>query len=202
MGDGGIILTSNDSSAEQCRLWSYHGLSNNSWKRYSENSSPHIECTVAGYKFNLTDLQAALGLGQLKRKDELLYKRNKLVGHYNKLLQNVDWIERPVFENEYGKWANHLYVIKIIDKEIDRNKVMLELRKLNIGSNIHFYPVHKNFYYRQKYPGISLPNAEWLSERILSLPLSTKYSEEDLGYVTDALNFIYEKKLAHKTVLV
>jgi dTDP-4-amino-4,6-dideoxygalactose transaminase len=195
-GDGGMITTNNDELAEKCRLWSYHGLPKDSWKRYSsENSSPHVQCVVPGYKFNLTDLQAALGLAQLRRKDELLKKRNELVEYYNKLLKNFDWIQTPVFKTEKGKYGNHVYVIKILDDDIERDKLMNELRKFNIGTNLHFYPVHKNIYYEKKYPGIKLDNSEWLMSRILSLPLCTKYTKEDIKYVADCLEYIYERKL-------
>lgn len=195
-GDGGMITTNDDELAEQCRLWSYHGLPKDSWKRYSaENASPHVQSVVPGYKFNLTDMQAALGLAQMKRKDELLQKRNSLVEYYNELLKNVDWIQIPVHKTEKGKWGNHVYVIKILDEDIDRDVFMQELRKLNIGTNLHFYPVHKNIYYEKKYPDVSLPNAEWLMNRILSIPLCTKYSKEDIKYVADCLNYVHDKIL-------
>lgn len=202
-GDGGMITTDSDDFAEQCRIWSNHGLPKDSWKRYSaENSSPHVQCIVPGYKFNLTDIQAGIGLAQLKRKDDLLSKRNFLVEYYNEILTDLDWLMLPVFKSETGRWANHVYVIKILDDDVDRDKLMVELRKLNIGTNLHFYPVHKNVYYAEKYKGVSLPNSEWLMNRILSLPLCSKYTKEDLKYVKDALKHIYESRLAHKTVFV
>jgi dTDP-4-amino-4,6-dideoxygalactose transaminase len=194
-GDGGMITTNNDELAEQCRLWSYHGLPKDSWKRYSEEGgSPHVQCIVPGFKFNLTDLQAALGLAQMRRKEELIEKRNSLIRYYNELLIELDYIQIPVFETDKGKWANHVYVIKFLDERINRDKFMEELRKLNIGTNLHFYPVHKNVYYLKKYPDIHLPNAEWLMNRILTLPLCTRYTREDIEYVVEAIKYIYENK--------
>ncbi|HAY33384.1 MAG TPA: DegT/DnrJ/EryC1/StrS aminotransferase family protein [Ignavibacteria bacterium] len=202
-GDGGMITTNDDNLAEQCRLWSYHGLPKDSWKRYSaENASPHVQSIVPGYKFNLTDIQAALGIAQLKRKEDLLSKRNFLVENYNKFFKNYDWLDTPVFETRHGKWGNHVYVIKILDEDIDRDKLMQELRKMNIGTNLHFYPVHKNLYYEKKYPDINLPVSEWLMDKILTLPLCTKYSVSDLEYVRDCLDYIYENRLANKTVYI
>lgn len=202
-GDGGMITTNDDELAELCRIWSYHGLPKDSWKRYSaENASPHVQSIVPGYKFNLTDMQAALGLAQMKRKNELLEKRNELVEYYNELLEDTEWIQRPVFKTEKGRYGNHVYVIKILDEDIDRDKFMKELRKLNIGTNLHFYPVHKNIFYENKYPEVHLPNSEWLMNRILSIPLCTKYTKEDIKYVTDSLNYIYENKLAHSSIQV
>ncbi|MDQ3193727.1 MAG: DegT/DnrJ/EryC1/StrS family aminotransferase [Bacteroidota bacterium] len=200
-GDGGMITTNDHDLAGLCRLWSYHGLPKDSWNRYSsENSSPHVQCVLPGYKFNLTDIQAAIGLAQLRRKDELLKKRNELVEYYNDLLRNFGWLMTPLFKTKKGKYGNHVYVIKILDDDIDRDKIMNELRKLNIGTNLHFYPVHKNIYYEKKYPDVLLPNAEWLMDRILSLPLCSKYSKDDIKYVAECLDYVYREKLAHKTV--
>ena len=202
-GDGGMITTNNDELAEQCRIWSYHGLPKDSWKRYSaENASPHVQCVVPGYKFNLTDMQAALGLAQMRRKDELLAKRNELVEYYNELFKDTDWIQRPVFKTDKGQYGNHVYVIKILDEDVDRDILMQELRKFNIGTNLHFYPVHKNIYYENKYPDVKLPDSEWLMNRILSIPLCTKYSKEDLKYTAECLEHIYRNRSAHSKILV
>ncbi|MBL8007250.1 MAG: DegT/DnrJ/EryC1/StrS aminotransferase family protein [Ignavibacteria bacterium] len=202
-GDGGMITTDDDELSEQCRTWSYHGLPKDSWKRYSaENASPHVQSIVPGYKFNLTDIQAALGIAQFRRREDLLSKRNYLVEYYNEILKDFDWIERPVFKTGKGRWGNHVYVIKILDEDIDRDKLMKELRTLNIGTNLHFYPVHRNVFYEKKYPDVTLPVAEWLKDRILTLPLCTKYSENDLKYVADSLKYIYENKFSHKSILI
>lgn len=188
MGDGGIITTNNDYYAEQCRLWSYHGLPKDAWQRYSkEANSPHVQCIVPGYKFNLTDLQAALGLAQLKRKDRLLKKRNELFSYYNKLFKDFDAIKTPILETENGRWGNHVYVIKLINEDIKRDDLMMVLKKYNIGTNLHFYPIHKNYYYEKKYPDVNLPNAEWLMNKILTLPLCTRYTLNDINYVADVL---------------
>jgi perosamine synthetase len=202
-GDGGMITTNNDELAEQCRIWSYHGLPKDSWKRYSaENASPHVQCVVPGYKFNLTDMQAALGLAQMKRKEELLAKRNELAEYYNELFKDTDWIQSPVFKTEKGQFGNHVYVIKILDEDVDRDVMMQELRKFNIGTNLHFYPVHKNIFYENKYPDVKLPESEWLMNRILSIPLCTKYTRDDLRYTAECLEHIYRNRSAHSKILV
>lgn len=194
-GDGGMITTNNDEFAEQCRIWSYHGLPKDSWKRYSaESASPHVQCIVPGYKFNLTDLQASLGLMQLARRKGLLDERNALFVYYQDLFKDLDAIQRPVFDTADGKWGNHLYVIKLLDETIDRDIFMKSMREFNIGTNIHFYPVHKNIYYEKKYPDVHLPNAEWLMHRIISLPFCTKYEESDLKYVYDVVKHLHEER--------
>lgn len=196
-GDGGIITTDNEDLYEKLKLWSYHGMDKDAWKRYSEESaSPHVQSIVPGYKFNLTDLQAALGLAQMNRADELLSKRNELVEFYNELFEGYNPIETPVFQTKCGKWGNHVYGIKLKDENIDRDKMMNVLRAYNIGTNIHFYPVHQNYYYRKKYPEVELPNAEWLGEHLISLPLCTKHTKKDVEYVVDVVKYIIEKGLA------
>jgi dTDP-4-amino-4,6-dideoxygalactose transaminase len=199
-GDGGLITTHSEYLAEQLRLWSYHGMDKNSWKRYSrEQASPHVECLVPGFKLNMTDLNAAVALAQLRRRDELLAKRNRLVKHYNRLLDPLDWLEKPVFTTSQGRWGNHVYVVKVLDDEVDRDRLMQVLREYNIGTNIHFHPVHLHLFYREKYPQVQLPVAEWLAPRLLSLPLCSRYTSADVEYVVAALQDIYQKRLAHKT---
>ena len=195
-GDGGLITTNDDDYEEQCRLWSYHGLPKDSWKRYSaENASPHVQSVVPGYKFNMTDLQAAVGLAQLRRKDEFIKNRNELIEHYNRLFKDIEFIETPVHKTNHGQWGNHVYVIKIRDESIDRDQFMKKLREYNVGTNLHFYPVHKNLYYEGKYPDVKLPNSEWLMDRILTLPLCTKYSKKDIEYVVEAVKEVYESMI-------
>jgi dTDP-4-amino-4,6-dideoxygalactose transaminase len=196
-GDGGMITTDDQELAEKMRLWSYHGMDRDAWKRYSEeSSSPHVQSILPGYKLNMTDLNAALGLAQMRRIDELLSKRNKLVVSYNELFRDIGEIEAPVFQTADGKWGNHVYGIKIKDERIDRDKMMRVLREYNIGTNIHFYPVHKHYYYRKKYPQVKLQNAEWLGNHLISLPLCTRHSENDIKYVVDVVKLIIARKLA------
>ena len=198
-GDGGVITTNDDELAENLRLWSYHGMDKDSWKRYSkESASPHVQCVVPGFKFNMTDLNAALAVAQLRRADEFLATRNRLMAHYDWIIRRLAWLEPTVRETPDGGWGNHVYIVKVVDPDVDRDAVMQALRKYNVGTNIHFYPVHMNKFYAEKYPGVRLPVAEKLSQQLLSLPLCTKYTEGDLDYVVDALDEIHSKRLAHR----
>lgn len=201
-GDGGVITTNDDELAESMRLWGYHGMDKDAWKRYSdEAASPHVQCLVPGYKFNLTDLQAAVGLVQMRRCDELLAKRNALVQFYNEAFAGMDDIETPVFETAEGRWGNHVYGIRMLDDAVDRDAVMSAMRKRRIGTNIHFFPIHLNHYYREKYPDVSLPSTEWLGERLISLPLCTRHSEDDLAYVVSSLREVLDSGEAHRSRL-
>ena len=196
-GDAGVVTTNDDRLAEQIRLWSYHGMNKDAWKRYSdEGGSPHVECMVPGYKFNLTDLHAALGIVQLRRADVLLAKRNKLVRTYNQLFTGMNDVEIPIHETTEGRWGNHVYGIRLLDESQDRNKVMDTLREYKVGTNIHFYPTHMHTFYREKYPNVSLPNTEWLGERLISLPLCSKYEPGDLEYVVALLRQVLDSGIA------
>jgi UDP-4-amino-4-deoxy-L-arabinose-oxoglutarate aminotransferase len=197
-GDGGVLTTDDDELAESVRLWAYHGMRADSWKRYqAEEGSPHVQCLVPGFKFNLTDLNAAVGIVQLERADELLERRNLLVKAYDELFAGMDDVEVPVFETESGRWGNHVYGIRILDDEQDRDRLMEVLRReYKIGSNVHFYPTHLHRYYRTKYPDVRLPNTEWLGERLLSLPLCTRYTVADCEYVAASLRDTLDRGLA------
>lgn len=197
-GDGGVVTTDDDELAESVRLWAYHGMRADSWKRYqAEEGSPHVQCLVPGFKFNLTDLSAAVGIVQLERADELLEKRNQLVKAYDEQFDGMDDIEVPVFETENGRWGNHVYGIRLLDDEQDRDRVMEVLRRdFRVGTNVHFYPTHLHRYYRTKYPNVRLPNTEWLGAHTLSLPLCTKYTAEDCEYVVSSLREVLDRGLA------
>ncbi len=193
-GDGGVITCDDDELAEDIRLWAYHGMSRDAWKRYQkEEGSPHVQCLVPGYKANLTDLHAAIGIVQLQRADELLEKRNSLVRTYDRLLAGMDDIELPLFETDHGRWGNHVYGVRLLDNDQDRDRVMALLRqRYKIGTNVHFYPTHLHRFYRERYPEVHLPNTEWLGRRTISLPLCTRYGEEDCRYVVEALREVLD----------
>ena len=174
-------------------------MNKDSWNRYSkEGGSAHVQALVPGFKFNMTDLNAALALAQLRRADDLLATRNRLFEYYGKILARFDWLDRPVFKTAEGRWGNHVYVIKVKDPDLDRDALMKVLREYNIGTNIHFYPVHLNQFYSEKYPQVRLPVADRLAGQLMTLPLCTRYSEADLDYVADALDDIYRSGRAHR----
>ena len=199
-GDGGIVTTGDDALSDELRLWSYHGMAKDAWKRYSkEGASSHVQCLVPGFKFNMTDLNAGLALAQLRRADELRDKRNALIEEYQSLLAGHAWLERPTITDGDGRWGNHVYGIKVLDDDVDRDVMMQKLKEYNIGTNIHFYPVHQQYYYDRKYPDVRLPVAEWLGQRLISLPLCTRYTRDDLAYVAEALDDIHRRRLAHRT---
>jgi dTDP-4-amino-4,6-dideoxygalactose transaminase len=195
-GEGGMITTPDGDLAEQMRLLSLHGMSRDAWKRYSSAGSWYYEVVVPGYKCNMTDVQAAIGIHQLERLDDFISTRNRYAGLYDQAFGEMPEIETPVTHGDRSH-AFHLYVIRLaLEKlSIDRAQFIEELRALNIGSSVHFIPVHLHPWYQDEY-GYSrgdFPVAERLFDSIISLPLYPKMNEDDLQDVVDAVSYIVKQ---------
>ena len=190
-GEGGMITTDDDELAERMRLLSLHGISKDAWKRYTSEGSWYYEVIYAGYKYNMTDIQAALGIHQLARLEQFLKVRSKYVAMYNEAFGEMPEIQTPIAHTDV-RHAWHLYVIQL-DLErlvINRAQFIEALRAENIGTSVHFIPVHLHPYYRQTFGHKrgDFPSAERIYDRIVSLPLYPKMTEEDVGDVTAAVN--------------
>lgn len=181
-GEGGMLTTTNPAWAERARSLALHGISKNAWNRYTESGHWYYEILEPGYKYNLTDLQAALGRVQLRRQEELWAARRRLVALYRELLADVPGIRWP--EQLAGaESAWHLCVV-LIGPETgrDRDAVIAALHRAGIGTSVHFIPLHLHPYYRQRFqyaPG-ALPVAESLYRASLSLPLYPSLAAADL----------------------
>jgi UDP-4-amino-4,6-dideoxy-N-acetyl-beta-L-altrosamine transaminase len=191
--EGGMITTGDEELAEKMRLLSLHGISKDAWKRYTSEGSWYYEVTYAGFKCNMTDIQAALGIHQLAKLEHFLEVRRKYVAMYNAAFGEMPEIHTPVVRPDV-RHAWHLYVIGL-DLErltINRAQFIEALRAEKIGTSVHFIPVHLHPYYRQTFgyrPG-DFPNAERAYERIVSLPLYPNMSEEDVRDVIAAVTRI------------
>ena len=176
-GEGGMLVTDDDALADRVRVMSLHGISSDAWKRYTATGSWYYEIEDAGYKYNLTDIAAALGLVQLERAGELHAARRALAGAYTERIGGssvADLVERPVDAPD-GSHAWHLYIIRLaLDRlRIDRGQVIEALKALGIGTSVHFIPLHLHPYYRRRwgYTAEALPVATREYERVVSLPL-------------------------------
>ncbi len=195
-GEGGMITTPDSDLAERMRLLSLHGMSRDAWKRYSSAGSWYYEVVVPGYKCNMTDVQAAIGIHQLDRLNDFISTRNRYAGLYDQAFAEIPEIKIPITHDDRSH-AFHLYVIRLaLEKlSIDRARFIEELRALNIGSSVHFIPVHLHPWYQEEY-GFSrgdFPVAERLFDSIISLPLYPKMSEEDLQDVVEAVRYIVKQ---------
>jgi dTDP-4-amino-4,6-dideoxygalactose transaminase len=190
-GEGGMLTTTDADAAQRLRILRLHGLSHDAWKRYSAEGFHPYETVEPGYKYNLTDLQASLGLHQLARIEASLAVRERLWRAYDAALAGLPAVEVPAPALPGERHARHLYTILLRRERlrIDRQQFLEALKAENIGAGVHFVPVHRHAYYRQKYgyqPG-RFPNAEAIGDRIVSLPLSAKVSEADVQDVVAAI---------------
>lgn len=191
----GGMLTGHKGLLDQARRWSLHGMSRDAWKRYGFNGSWAYDVICPGYKYNMTDIQAALGLPQLKKLRKLHARRRAIVEQYNAALAAHEGLKLPV-ERKDVEHAWHLFVLRVNPKRagITRDQFIVEMSRRNIGCSVHFIPVHLLQYYRGKYhfEPEQFPNALRAYEQIVSLPLSARMSDRDVEDVIEAVSSILE----------
>lgn len=195
-GEGGMLVTDDPAIADRARLMSLHGISRTAWNRYAASGSWYYEIEDVGFKYNMTDIAAALGLVQLDRAWELLETRRDLARRYAACLggsQVADLIELPTDATD-GSHAWHLYVIRLALERlhIDRGQVIDGLKDLGIGTSVHFIPLHLHPYYRRRwgYGPQDCPVATTEYERVISLPLWPGMSDDDIDRVVRGLEAI------------
>jgi len=186
-GEGGMATTENPEWAERMRMMSLHGISHDAWKRYTKEGSWYYEILYPGFKYNLTDIAAAIGIEQLKKCDEFWQARQRIAMNYAKAFADLQEIQVPMCRNDV-QHAWHLFVIQLNLQrlKIDRNQFIEALRENEIGTSVHFIPLHLHPYYRDKlgYKPDDFPNASAAFERIVSLPIYPKMTE---GNVRDVI---------------
>jgi dTDP-4-amino-4,6-dideoxygalactose transaminase len=189
-GEGGMICTEDEDLAEKMRILRLHGISQDAWKRYSDKGSWYYEVLLPGYKYNMTDIQAALGLHQLAKQGEFQRVRERYAQRYTEAFRDIPEVT-PLQIKDHVRHSWHLYVIQL-DLEvltIDRGQFIEALRRENVGASVHFIPLHLHPYYRERY-GFQrgdFPVAERAYERIVSLPLYPRMSERDVEDVIEAV---------------
>lgn len=192
----GGMLTGNTDLIEQARIWSLHGMSRDAWKRYDSNGSWYYEIVAPGFKYNMTDIQAAIGLVQLQRLEEMQARRYAIVRQYNEAFGEMDELETPT-ERPNVRSAWHLYVLRLnLDKlTIDRNRFIDEMKVRNIGTSVHFIPIHLHPYYRDTFgwKPEDFPIAYREFHRLVSIPLHPGLTDEDVADVVAAVKDIVER---------
>ncbi len=195
-GEGGMATTENSEWAERMRMMSLHGISHDAWKRYTKEGSWYYEILNPGFKYNLTDIAAAIGIEQLKKCDEFRKAREKIAKIYDTSFADLEEIQTPV-RRSGTEHAWHLYVIELnLDHlQITRNQFIDALREEQIGTSVHFIPLHLHPYYRDKfgYHPSDFPNASSAFERIVSLPIYPRMTEADVESVIGAVRKIVKQ---------
>lgn len=196
-GEGGIIAFSKKSIGEKIRLLRFHGITSGAWTRYSKGGKAEYGLHLPGFKYNMLDIQAGIGIHQIEKLDEFISKRRKLAEIYNKELKDCESITCPEKVKYDSCHAWHLYIIKLnLNRlRISRGQFIEELKNLNIGTGVHFQAIHTQPYYRKKYGfrKYDYPEAAKTGERILSLPLFPSMKESDIGYVCEVIKYISGK---------
>lgn len=182
-GEGGMVTTNNPDFADKIKMYGLHGMSRDAWKRFSDDGYKHYQVVFPGFKYNMMDIQAAIGLHQLARADENLKRRNEIWQMYDEAFADLP-VSLPVPDEPDTLHARHLYTL-MIDKDrcgFTRDRFMQKLHQLNIGTGVHYIGVHLHPYYQNRfgYSEEDFPNATWISERTVSIPLSPKLSEGDI----------------------
>lgn len=192
-GEGGMLVTDDAALCDRARLMSLHGISRSAWNRYAASGSWYYEIEDVGYKYNMTDLAAALGAVQLDRAEELLAARSEIAERYDAALRDSsvsDLVEIP-FGATDGSHAWHLYVVRLATDRlrIDRGEVIDGLKRLGIGTSVHFIPLHLHPYYRDRWGYLpdDFPIATREYQRVLSLPIWPGMSGDDVDRVVDGL---------------
>lgn len=194
--EGGMVTTDDDALAERIRILSLHGISRDAWKRYSSEGSWYYEIMDAGFKYNFTDVQAAMGIHQLKKLDAMQARRRELIKIYRDELSDLDGVVLPREKLGY-RHAWHLFSALFESEKtgLNRDAIIENLKKMNIGTSVHFIPLHLHPFY-QRTMGTrkgDLPVSESVYEREISLPLYPRMSDGDCLDVTWALKKIIKE---------
>ncbi|APZ96872.1 DegT/DnrJ/EryC1/StrS family aminotransferase [Fuerstiella marisgermanici] len=199
-GEGGM-LTGESEFLEKARMLSLHGMSREAWSRYAAGGKWAYDIAAPGYKYNMTDIQAALGLQQLRRFESMQQRRRDIVSQYQEAFSGNAAFQTPV-SREHVTHAWHLYVLRLNEGElsVNRNQFIEEVNARNIGTSVHFIPIHIHSYYAEKYgwEPDDFPVALDSFNRMVSLPLSPKMSDQDVTDVIDAVYNVVRAGMSRK----
>ncbi|MEI2608568.1 MAG: DegT/DnrJ/EryC1/StrS family aminotransferase [Candidatus Promineifilaceae bacterium] len=189
-GEGGMICTDNDAWAERCRIMALHGISKDAWKRYTAEGSWYYEIIAPGYKYNMTDVAAAMGLAQLRKAHTMWQRRREIAQVYNQAFANHPALQIPT-DRPDSQHAWHLYMLRLRPDQLplDRAQFITKLKEKNIGTSVHFIPLHLHPYYRETYgyQPDDFPMAYQEYQKEISLPIYSKMSLSDVEYVIESV---------------
>ncbi|HQP91764.1 MAG TPA: DegT/DnrJ/EryC1/StrS family aminotransferase [Candidatus Omnitrophota bacterium] len=197
-GEGGMVTTNDPFIEKKIRTLSFNGIDKTPWNRYVKGDLSDCRISFAGYKYNMTDLQAALGIQQLKKINSFLRRRKEIWQSYNRAFKGLEF-RTPVPEEPRTIHARHLYTL-LLDNErsgVSRDEFRILMHKKNIGTGLHFIPLHLSAFY-QRVSGCrrgDFPCSEYISQRIVSLPLSCALSDRDVSRIIVAVKEIFNKTI-------
>ncbi len=190
-GEGGMITTDDDACADRCRIMSLHGIDRDAWKRYTAEGNWAYEIVAPGYKYNLTDIAAVLGLVQLGKLETMWARRAEIARRYDAAFAAHPELQLPT-RAATNQHAWHLYMLRVDNDRLagGRDAFIQELRKRNIGASVHFIPLHLHPYYRETYgyKPDDFPIATREFEREISLPIYSRMTDRDVEDVIEAVS--------------
>jgi len=189
-GEGGMLITDNEEIEKEVRMMSLHGLSRNAHNRYGAEGFQHYKVLAPGFKYNMMDLVASIGVCQLQRIEASWQRRNHIWRQYNEQLSGLP-LYTPAEYPSNIKHGHHLYTIelKLDQLRVNRDFVLGALKEEGIGVGVHYQAIHTHPYYTKTYGWTAkdFPNAQWVSDRTISLPLSSKLTDQDVTDVIEAV---------------
>jgi perosamine synthetase len=190
-GEGGMLTTDDDNWARRIKTMRLHGISGDAWKRYSAEGSWYYEVVDAGYKDNMPDLLAAVGLAQLKKAEAFHRRRCEIAERYLQAFSSIPELELPPVTQDLTDHSWHLFILRLVPDalSIGRNEFIVELKRAGIGTSVHFIPLHLHPLYAERYgysPG-EMPRAEDAYSRCLSLPIFPDMTESEVERVITAV---------------
>jgi dTDP-4-amino-4,6-dideoxygalactose transaminase len=195
-GEGGMVTANSKALAERIKMLTLHGINRDAWNRYREDGSWYYEVLETGFKYNLSDLQSAVGIHQLRKLDRFVERRTHYADLYRKEFADVEELELPEPVTD-GRHCWHLYALRLnLDMlSIDRSRFIAELRARNIGASVHFIPIplHPFFKDRADLPENYCPRCLALYPRLVSLPLYPAMTEDEVRYVANSVREIVKQ---------
>jgi dTDP-4-amino-4,6-dideoxygalactose transaminase len=202
-GEGGMLTTDSDPLARRARMMRLHGISTDAWNRYAKEGSWFYEVQEAGYKLNLPDLLAAIGVAQLRKCDDFHERRKAIAKQYTNAFCHSNELEVPP-DGAPGEHAWHLYVLRLVPEslKIDRSAFIDALMAMGIGCSVHFIPLHLHPYYQRiyGYKEGDFPNAEDVYRRSISLPIYPDMTDVEIDRVIRAVKRVIERAAIPKAV--
>lgn len=189
-GEGGVVTTNDGELADRIKMYALHGMTRDAWKRYSDSGYKHYQVVAPGFKYNMMDLQAAIGIHQLTHIEAWLQRRSDIWRRYDEELRDLP-VGLPAPQQPHVRHARHLYTL-MIDPDrcgVTRDEFMQRMHERQIGTGVHYIGVHLHPYYRETfgYRPEDFPNSSWISDRTVSIPLSPHLTDADAAAVITAV---------------
>ena len=199
-GEGGMITTDNDEYARRMGVMRLHGIDRDIWNRFtSDKPSWEYDVVAPGFKYNMPDVNAAIGLAQLERAEQMRRERERCARYYMEALRDIPWLDLPVLRVPFYDHAWHLFPVVVKpESPLSRDEVIERLSERGIATSVHYKPLHRMKYYRETYrfDPLDYPNAERVWRGCLSLPLYPQLKEKELEYISNELHGMGKKTTA------